>query len=344
MFLYFFLVAFPLGMGLTRSSRPPKQYPGLWAYFVLAVLVCGLRFEVGTDWEGYYNIYEWVSKGTFGEAFAFSEPSYFVLNKLSASLEFGFAGVVFVGSLLFLYGSFVYARGTTNPWLAIAVITPYLVLVISMSGIRQSCAIGIGLLLFARWSRLSLISKLALIAFAATFHNSAVILLLFVLAEIKANLLVRLALSSLVAALLLFGLDSSSTIERYQVGYVSDNLVSEGAFFHVLLTAFPAVLYLRYEKRLAAQGLSNANVRLASILALIAMPLLLVSSTGIDRLSLYLSFVQMWTYPVLLSGRVMNTGTLKVATALMVLLIFFVYFLFGTHAYAFLPYRNLLFA
>lgn len=343
MFIYFLLVAIPLGIGLTRPLQPARRYPGLWAYFVALVLVCGLRFEVGPDWEAYQEIYGWASELSVSEVLELSEVGYLLLNVVSAWLGTGFAGVVLVGSAIFLYGCFAYARTTVNPWLAIAVITPYLVLVIAMSGIRQACAIGIGFLMLAQWPRSSVFRKLLLIAIAATFHNSAVVLVLFVVMEIKASLWVRLTLCSLPAVFLVYAMESSVAMERYRTVYIEENLVSEGAFFHLLLTAFPAALYLRYEKTLQKYGLTNGNVRLASILALIAIPLLAVSSTGVDRVSLYLSFVQMWTYAALLSSRAMNPAMLRLGAAVLVLLIFFVYFLFGSHAFAYLPYRNLLF-
>ena len=74
------------------------------------------------------------------------------------------------------------------------------------------------------------------------------------------------------------------------------------------------------------------------------MPLLAVSSTGVDRLTLYFSFIQMWIYPAIAKAFVAQRDELRLATGSLVLLIFFVYFLFGTHADAYVPYRNLLFA
>ena len=125
--------------------------------------------------------------------------------------------------------------------------------------------------------------------------------------------------------------------------YFEQNRISGGAFFHVLLVALPSALYLLFRKRLERTGVADVNVWLASLLTLGAMPLLAVSSTGVDRLTLYFSFVQMWVYPALLRAKVSDLNLLRLAVGVLVLAIFFVYFLFGSHAFAYLPYQNILF-
>ena len=145
------------------------------------------------------------------------------------------------------------------------------------------------------------------------------------------------------AAIVANGLDKTDSFEKYKSVYVDENLISGGAFFHVLLIAFPSAMYLLFRKKLAKAGLVDSNVFLASILTLGAMPLLAVSSTGIDRLTLYFSFVQMLVYPVLLRAGVASRSVLRLGVVVLVMAIFFVYFLYGSHAYTYLPYKNILF-
>ena len=111
----------------------------------------------------------------------------------------------------------------------------------------------------------------------------------------------------------------------------------------MLLIAFPSALYLVFRKRLAKASLVDTNVLLASMLTLTAMPLLAVSSTGVDRLTLYFSFVQMLVYPAILRAGVISRNILRVGVTVLVTAIFFVYFLYGSHAYTYLPYKNILF-
>ena len=273
----------------------------------------------------------------------FRSLGFFLLNKASDWLGFGFAGVVFTGSLIFLYGCFSYARKTSNPWLAVAAVMPYLIFIISFSGIRQACAIGLGFYLFAQWEKSSLIGKLVVIALAVSFHNSAGVLLFFVIFGMKRSVFLRLSMAAAVMAFVAYGLNETDSFGKYKSVYVEENLISGGAFFHVLLIAFPSALYLLFRKKLEEAGLANTNVLLASLLTLGLMPLLAVSSTGVDRLTLYFSFVQMWVYPALIQAGVARRATLQVGVAVLILAIFFVYFLYGTHASAYVPYKNILF-
>ena len=343
MLIYFLMLLIPLTMGLLQPLKPQMSYVGFWLYFLVLLVFCGFRFEVGADWTGYQNIYDGYLKRGFEEVLEISEPGFFLVNKVSDWLGFGYAGVIFISSLIFLYGCFSYLRKTSNPWLAVAAVMPYLIFIISLSGIRQACAIGISFYLFARWERSSLMEKVAVIALAVSFHNSAGVLLLFVIFGLKSNTFLRISLAIAVAVFLAYGLNQTDSFEKYKSVYVDENLISGGAFFHVLLIAFPSALYLLFRKTLAKAGLADTNVLLASILALTAMPLLAVSSTGVDRLTLYFSFVQMWVYPALLRAGVTSRSVIRLSLAVLIMAIFFVYFLYGTHAYTYLPYKNIFF-
>ena len=343
MLIYFLILLIPLTMGLLQPLKPQKNYTVFWLYFLVLLVFCGFRFEVGADWTGYQYIYEAYFNRGFEDVLEISEPGFFLVNKVSDWLGFGYAGVIFIGSLIFLFGCFRYARKTSNPWLAVAAVMPYLIFIISMSGIRQACAIGIGFYLFARWERSSIVEKVAVIALAVSFHNSAGVLLLFVIFGMKSSAFLRISLAAVVTAFVVYGLDKTDSFEKYRSVYVDENLISGGAFFHVLLIAFPAALYLLFYKKLAKVSLLDGNVFLASILTLGAMPLLAVSSTGIDRLTLYFSFVQMLVYPAILRAGVVSRNMLRLGVFVLVMAIFFVYFLFGSHAYTYLPYKNILF-
>ena len=332
----------PLLLGVSYPTERRPRPVGLWLFFAVLLLFCGFRFEVGADWGGYLIIYEITQNMDLREALSSPELGYALLNWTADWTGLGFPAVVFISSFIFLYGTFCYARQTFNPWLAIAVIVPYLVFIISMSGIRQACAIGIGFLTLAGWQKSSTTRNVLLIALATSFHNSAVVLLLFPVFSMRRPMSVRILLALGIGFATYAGLDSSSA-DKYRSVYLEQGLVSEGAYFHILLTAFPSALYVYFRRRLGAAQAFDPNVFLASVLTLAALPLVLVSSTGIDRLTLYFSFVQMWVYPALLRARVMNSISLKGSIAVLVLAIFVVYFQFGSHAYTYVPYRNVLF-
>lgn len=340
---YVIVLIIPLLSALLQSTRPMRIQPFYWLFFLLLVLFSGLRYQVGPDWSGYYYIFDGYIETPIENIAFLSEPGFFLINKLADSLGLGLQGVIFFSAVIFLFGCFTYARCTANPWIALSAVMPYLVFVISMSGIRQAAAIGIGFFLFSRWNKSSILEKILLILLATSIHNSAIALTFFLIFQFKQGTLVRLVLSFAVLFPVMYFLDSIDKTQRYREIYIEENLISDGAFFHVLLVAIPAALYLFYRKKLVVKGLSDSNVMLASIATLALMPMLAVSSTGVDRLTLYFSFVQMWVYPALLSSGVINKSLARASFAALVLAIFIGYFFYGTHASAYVPYKNMLF-
>src|SRR3954454_1379064 len=183
MLMYGAVLAIPLLLAWTPTSASRGISFGLLAYFLLLLVFIGLRYEIGPDWHAYLEMFLEYQYNGLAEVLAHKEPGFFALNKVSELLGFDLQGVVFVCALLFLVGVFAYAAQTASAWIALGVVTPYLIFVIGMSGIRQAAAIGIIYFLLARWTRFSFITKAAMILGAASLHTSALIAMLLLLIE-----------------------------------------------------------------------------------------------------------------------------------------------------------------
>ncbi|WP_309678787.1 EpsG family protein [Polaromonas sp.] len=343
MLIYLVFLLVPLTMGIFYSPNKKNATWLVWVYFIPLLIFCGLRNGIGPDWSGYTFLYEKYLYLNVSDVFQTSEFGFFLLNKLSESLGFGLYGVMFVCALVFLWGVFSFAMQTANPWLAIGGVMPYLVFVISMSGIRQAIAMGFGFYILSRWRKSSILVKVLWISLAMTFHNSAAILLFFVIFAIKGQRFLKWTTATLVALFLGLGLNDTEVYTKYQSVYIEQNIVSGGAFFHVLLSAFPAAIYFWHRKKIRRTVGGNSTVDIASLMTLAALPLLLVSTTGVDRLALYFSFIQMWIYVALIQTFPGSRALLKAMICMLALLVFFVYFIFGSHADKYIPYNNVLF-
>jgi hypothetical protein len=348
MLAYFAVLAIPLVVSWNGTSISRRISIGLMVYFLVLLVFLGLRYEVGPDWPQYGNIFLDLQYYDVTNAVVSREPGFIALNKVCDLLGFGFQGVVFVCALVFLIGMFAYAGQTANAWIAVAVITPYLIFVIAMSGIRQAAAMGIIYLILARWTKFSFITKVALILGAATVHNSALFALGLIAFEDRKWLLPKILVTGLLVWYLVNSEAVTATLSYYQNDYVNQNMESSGAFLHVLLSAFPAALFLYNRKRIAAAGWGNAQVTAGSFAAIFALPLLMFSSTGVDRLALYLSYVQMWAYPALVStfaetrGNLGKRGIWLAMISGIIITVFLGFFIFGNHSVAYVPYRNVL--
>lgn len=341
MWIYLLILAIPLAMSF-QAPRMKKTDAGLIAFFVLLWLFTGLRHEVGTDWEGYGYIYQDAISRPWGDFSSDREPGYFLINKVSDAFGWGRYGTNAICAALFLTGIYRFAARTANAWLATASVMPFLVFIISMSGVRQAAAVGIVFALLADWSKASLLRKVVVICLAATVHNSALFILLFVLWDGSRYPWLRIAIGSIALILGLRFLDQSGVTDAYAQRYLKNNLQSGGAFYHVALSAFPGLLYLAFRRQIAGFGWYTPLMFRASLVAIALLPLVVISSTGASRLAIYLSFVQMWVFPAFVAAH--GRGWIA-ATSLCVfyfLAIFLVYFILGTHADSWIPYNNVI--
>jgi hypothetical protein len=344
--LPYLLLCFPIAFMALASPREHVQW--LFWSVAFAALVCfvGLRHHVGMDWNNYLLMAENVTLASLPEALAFAEPGYALLLRESGQLGFGVYGANFVVALIFVGGLFRYARTTPNPWLALLVALPILVVAVGMSANRQAAAIGVLLWAVAGWDRYSLWQRMLLVGLAATFHASAVLFVVFIAADVKMNGILKLMVIALVSAVGLYVLDASGKMDYYNDLYVTGQTEiteSSGALFHTLLNGAPAVMcFVLWKYR--AKLLPNALHRNMALMAIALVPLSLVTSAAAGRVSLYMFPVSMYLFAAI--PRVMHgAGTKFVyrigcSTFFSSLLVFWL--LASNTGVAYLPYRSVL--
>jgi hypothetical protein len=264
-----------------------------FALFILFVVVVGLRDTVGTDWLNYVRIYEsmMTSGSTLGE-FG-HEPAFYVINLFARETSLGIHFVNLAHAAVFLGGLFYFCyKRCPDRFLALAIATPYLIIVVGMSGIRQAAAIGVVMFTIAIWHQSTNLTRIALLAAASAFHTSAILLAVLVLLD-GARRPVRwffVGVVALVAGLFILG----PTQDYYVNSYVQHNLESPGAVYHSLLVVIPSAIYVLFRRRFAARGLYDPILFKMAAIALVVFPLLAISSTGLDRFYLYFTPVQLF--------------------------------------------------
>jgi hypothetical protein len=85
----------------------------------------------------------------------------------------------------------------------------------------------------------------------------------------------------------------------------------------------------------------NQLMFVLSVLSLFSIPGVFVSSTGIDRLALYLSPIQMLVYSSI--SIVFKNKLYTAVIVMMHLVILYVWLTYANTAFAFIPYKNILF-
>ena len=342
MLVYWAIFAFFAAGAVMDAGRPidlRRQRPAWLLGGLLIILMVGLRYEVGADWEQYEFLFAYAGRMDFWRAAAIGDPGYQALNWFVQQLGGEVYWVNLVCAALFTWGLYRLARLQPNPWLAVLVAIPYMVLVVSMYT-RQAAALGIlmaGLACLVRGG--SLARFVIYVAVAALFHRTAVAVLPLVVFSRPRQRLINIA-GGLAAVFALYDLLIADSMEAFVSGYIERQYSSQGAIIRIAMGLLAASLFLQLRKKFAFPEAEDrmwyyfALGSFAAVLALALSP----SSTAVDRLSLYLMPLQI----VVLSRVPFVFGTRYLAISLVVAYCFaiqFVWLNFATHAQYWLPYQ-----
>ena len=342
---YWLLLALPLALAffIGRFTRGAETVAWgiVWLLFSLAI---GLRYSVGGDWETYIYLLHLQSGKTFWEVFSGNDPGYYLLNWLIVNLGGGISWVNTVCGMILMAGVVRFARSLPLPWVALFVAVPYLVIVVGMGYTRQSAALGLLLLGLVSLGRGHARGFVFWVMLGATFHKSAVLMLPVAALASTTNRFWSWVWGGLISLLgaYLFVFSSADTL---WVNYVEANYQSQGGLIRVVMNAVPAALFLMLRNRL---DLTESEKKLwfwMSLLSMVCIPLVVLSSTATDRVALYLIPLQMFVFAhipfVARSAR--NRGAIALGIIVYYAMVQFVWLVFAVTAFAWLPYRSVLF-
>jgi hypothetical protein len=216
------------------------------------------------------------------------DPAYSLLIWTVRELGLDIYTLDLVSAVPFVFGLLIFCRAQPRPWLALTVAIPYLVIVVAMGYTRQSVAIGFSMCAIAALNRGYILRFSFLIALAATFHKSAVILVpLALLAGSRRRVLILLWIS--IATFLLFILLLQESLDKLVVNYIGAEYNSEGAGIRIAMNALPAALYLLFKKKFAMSDSERLFWTWMSLgaIAFVGLLALSPSSTAVDRVALY---------------------------------------------------------
>lgn len=327
-----------------NGERPGIRQPTApWLFRAGGVLVAGLiglRYQVGADWVAYVRMFFHAAYADLFSLLALGDPGYQVLNWVVQRLGMGFWLVNLLCGAAFAFGLFRFARIQPNPWLAVLVSVPYLIIVVAMGYSRQGVAIGILLAGLASLSQSGSLLRFAAYVLAATlFHKTALIALpLAAIGSTRNN-----ALNLVIATGLTYLLYSSflaTSVDRLVGEYVRTGYSSEGTLVRVAMSVIPAIFFLLNWRAFHFKEGEWRVWRNFSVAAIGFAFLLIIfpSSTAIDRMALYLSPLQIAVLsraPGIGSSHRFGTS----AVILYSLLVQFVWFNFAEHADDWIPYR-----
>ncbi len=318
---------------------------GIIVFGIFLIIFTGLRHHVGGDWNNYLREY-YISLPymSYHLALLHDDPGFWLLTLIMYDIGWNIYGTNLIVSIIFFFGLYRLLRQQPNPWLGLAVAFPYLIIVVSMGYTRQAAAIGFIMLGISYLKKGKFWRFVLSVFFATTFHKTAVIMIgigMFQkgkgrIFKIIATLFLGMGLWSAFLAE-----DQAALIQNYIVAQME----SSGALIRVMMNIIPAFI-LFYTRKRWNKLFNDYNfwkfIALASILSL---PLLSISSTVVDRISLYFIPLQIVVFsrlPLLLEKKIK-----KKRIKLLILVYYFtvlsVWLMMGTFSYWWLPYQNIIF-
>lgn len=329
---------------LNGHSKPAGNINS-WIIVGFIFIICiGFRHEVGGDWGAYLRHFKLIEYYTFYEVLTRSDPGYYLINWLMKDWGFEIYSVNLICGIIFTLGLIIFCRQQPNPWLALCVAIPYLIIVVAMGYTRQAVAIG-----FVFWSIAALRDNefkkfLILVALAATFHKSAVLMIglgLF----LQGNGKFLRTLSVLLVGVGIYNAFLADYQEGLWKNYVEANMQSQGAYIRVAMNFLPASIFLIFRKSWKNTFRDYTFWLIIALGSITSIFVVGLAPTAVDRVSLYFTPIQIVVFarlPYLLKDRLaMNTTTW--AIVLFYLLVLYVWLNYATHARYWLPYQNALF-
>jgi hypothetical protein len=334
--------------GAVQYQADPRRRvqggPMLIIVGLMILVMIGLRYEVGGDWGNYLNILDDLRYANLREAVAAGDPGYSALNWLALQLgaDMWFINLICAG--FFTWGLVRFTRQQPNPWLAMCVAVPYLIIVVAMGYTRQAVAIGFMLAGLSEFRhRHSMVRFGAYIIAGALFHKTAIIILPIVAFAATQNRWLMIGLGGILG-LILYYLLLNAGIDTLMTNYVEAEYDAQGAAIRVSMNVLPAVIFLLFQRRFGLEDFDRKLWRNFSLAALGALALLLVmrSSVVVDRLALYLIPLQLVVFsrlPFAFAKGGKPNGLLTVGVIAYSATVQFVWLTSATHASYWLPYK-----
>lgn len=351
MLMYWLLLAYPAVMALAYPARTEQtrqsagQVLALAGFVLFYTLMAGMRWDVGGDWGNYEEIYDDIALSSLSYAMGVTDPLYGLVNWVSAQFDLDIYFVNGVCAFLLVLGVAQVVGRFRDPWLAVLMAVPYLLIVVGLGYIRQGAAIGLLLMAIAAFDRGKLIRTGVFLLMAIGFHATAIM----VIPLFGYSLGTRYRLFAVVvglATIYAYFAIVVPALDRFNAGYIDQELESTGALTRLLMSFIPSLLLLlRWRhiggsSRLRPVWISVAIANVLLLLLLFVSP----SSTAVDRAGLYFSIAQLLVFGEfrnLLPTPERMTAFVRVLLIGVASAVQVVWLVYATNAEFWVPYKTL---
>lgn len=370
MIIYFLFFFYLIILNNLQNKKKIRQENLVFvASFFIFLFFLGFRTETGGDWKPYNEIfYNYSQISDFASALRHGDYGWSFISYFFSKTYFGFSGLVFFQSFIFLFGLFFLSAHFKNPFFLILLSYPLLIVVMSMGYIRQSLALGFILIalrfLLSDKKNLSILFAIISSLFHSSFFVVNLIFIAFYVYETKLKTKLYLILNKYFIfsffiflfsfIILIFYSGFGSLYERAFIQYIGNftkltfsidqKTNSYGVHLRLLIATIPVILYLIYFKNKKIDNLElNILFKFYVIFVIFISPFIGFTSIIVDRL----------IYSVFIIGCLIVNHCYEVSnnyykkaifylSQIFIFFILFVFFNFSLHAKYWYPYKNII--
>lgn len=345
MLTYWLLYLIPAGIALFVKQSPRSNLmPWIYIGFFF-ILIIGFRFDVGGDWSNYLRNYNDMQGLNLFEMLRHGDPGHQFLTWVSQQWDLGVYGINMFYGTIFMIGLIKFSRLQTYPWISMAVAVPYMVIVVAMGYSRQAIAIGLFMFAISYLQKGNFKTYVVLIITAALFHKTALLLLPFGVFLSGSRGIILRVLMIIPIAYGVWDMLLSEQQEHLWRSYVEEQMESTGAKIRVVMNLFPSLLLLMFRKEWKRSFNDYTFWYWIALGSIISVGLVGFASTAVDRIALYFIPIQLIVYarlPYLVRKQISPMIT-KFMIILAYTAVLFIWLHFAAHAYAWVPYDNIIF-
>ena len=329
---------------ITNQNKKIQNFNYLNVIFLIyLIVIIGLRFEVGGDWNSYKYIYfRNLEYFDIKNIFFTRDPFFKLLNYLSQFIFLDYFGVNLITAIIVIFCIHKFSLNMPDYWLSIHITIPVILFLMTMSFNKQAIALSIALLGFINLNKNNYLNSFFYFTLSTMFHFSAVFnFLIFFIYLIK-----KYPLSFLII-ILFFLIIINFNFYNYYWHYINEYIIrqrySGGAQIRIILNLIPSiiitylVLFNNYKEKIPLY------ILIMSLLTFIVFITSFTFSTAMDRINFYLIPLQLFTYGYLISNINLQFSIILKYLVLLIYIVYFPLFLiFSTHGGNWIPYKNLI--
>lgn len=336
-----FITIFTFSM-MNGDGRSKVALVGL--FFCLLIIIA-FRNEVGGDWTSYLRHNQEAKSQNFIDGLdGHGEIGYAVINWISANY---FQGIYFANlfcGCIFLFGLYRFALLFKDPYFAVLLAYPQLIVVVGMAYTRQSVAIGSVMIAYCLYKKWGALLSLLILTFGAVFHRT-LLPILFIFSFIALKGIQKAFALFILMLLVIFNIEYLiSATTGLSDNYLYSAVNSGGVLPRISITVISSILFLLNYKKFNLEKSESTPLKIISIISIALFPMAFFEqfSTAIDRMNLYLMPLQIFCLSKLaeISSK---PEFFKIFIGFLLGFELLIWLIYANHSYAWLPYKSFLF-